>query len=150
MKTILSTLLALLLVGCSSQKIIVKNDDLSKGIVYVLPGKVQKLLSERQNNDKKVYYVLLKITDMQFRVYQDDYELADKWIENTNRYISISGKLYPLLFDFDEYFANTETASEFLSDYKAGIYKRTQKSIVRDYVYHVDFDLKGKIIYEGL
>jgi len=54
-----------------------------------------------------------------------------------------------LSFELDEYFANSETAEEFLKNQKAGIYIRTQKSVVRDNVYHIDFTLKGEVLYEG-
>lgn len=150
MKKIGYIFLFFLFVSCSTQKQIFNGRDYSKGIVYVLPGNVQKLLSNKKVKDvKNIYFVLQKTEDMKFRIYQVDYNIPDKWIQNSNRYVAIVGELYPLLFDFDEYFANTETAEEFLADYKAGIYQRTQKSKSLHNLYHIDFTIKGDVLYEG-
>lgn len=150
MKEIIFTLIFVsLFFSCSTQSKALNNKEYSKGIVYVLPGKVQKLLLEKSIKEQNVYFSLEKIEDFKFRIFLGKYEFADNWVANTNRYVSIGGKLYTLTFDLDEYFANTETAAEFLKDQDAGIYKRTQKSIVRENVYHIDFDLKGEILYEG-
>jgi hypothetical protein len=133
---------------CSSKTKVVQRD-YSKGIVYVLPGTVQKLLVDRIIEDNKIYFILKKTNEMEFRIYQATYVIPNNWIKNTSRYISVGGKLYPLLFDFDDSFANTETAEEFLNDYKQGIYKRTQAGIVREHLYQIDFTFYGEILYEG-
>ena len=134
--------------SCGGTRINMKERDYSEGIVYVLPGTVQKLLVKKQQLEN-TYYVIEKINGLQFRIFQDTYETETNWLKNTNRYISVSGKLYPLLIGYDSYFANTETAKTFLEDYKQGIYRRTRATIIRDHVYHVDFNINGKIIYEG-
>lgn len=140
-------LLLIFVAGCAAPKKIT-DKDYSNGIVYVLPGNVQKLLAQKNISDN-TYYVLKKTNDLQFRIYQEEYNVLTNWIKNTNRYVSISGKLSPLLVEFDDYFANTETAKEFLEDYKKGIFKRTQVTTTRDYTYHIDFTIKGEILYEG-
>lgn len=148
-KIIIASVLVFLFLSCSTQRIS-KSRNYSNGIVYVLPAKVQELMEKQDINKPNIYFCLEKIEGSKFRIFLGLYKSTDKWIGNTSRYVSVSDKLYPLTFDLDEYFANTETAEEYLRDQKAGIYKRTQRSIVRENVYHIDFDLKGNIIYEGL
>lgn len=140
-------LLIIFVAGCTAQKTMT-DKDYSNGIVYVLPGNVQKLLTQNSTSGN-TYYVLKKTNDLQFRIYQEEYDVLTNWIKNTNRYLSLSGKLYPILVEFDSYFANTETAKEFLENYKKGIFKRTQVTTTRDHVYHIDFTIKGDILYEG-
>ena len=114
-----------------------------------MPGKVQELLLKQDINENS-YFVLSKIDELSFRIYLDKYEKPSNWVKNTNRYISASGKLYPLLFDFDNFFANSETAKEFLENYEKGIYQRTKVTVSRDYIYHIDFNIQGDILYEGV
>lgn len=147
MKKIILIFTIIFVAGCAAPKK-TTDKDYSNGIVYVLPGNVQKLLAQKSISDN-TYYVLKKTNDLQFRIYQEEYNVLTNWIKNTNRYVSISGKLSPLLVEFDSYFANTETAKEFLEDYKKGIFKRTQVTTTRDYAYHIDFTIKGEILYEG-
>ena len=137
----------IVVVSCSTTKKIA-NRDYSKGIVYVLPGNVQKLLVQKHQSPN-TYYVIEKIDDYKFRLYQQEYIKKNNWIENTNRYISIAEDLYPVLVEFDECFANTETAKEFLNDTKNGLYLRTRVTTTRDYVYHIDFTIRGDVLYEG-
>lgn len=147
-KIVFTIILASLFLCCSTQRIL-KGKDYSTGIVYVLPGEVQMLIKKQDINKPNVYFCLEKIEEFKFRIYLDNYEISDNWVDSSNRYVSLSGKLYPLTFDFDEYFANQENVAEFLKNYKSGIYQRTQRSIVRDRVYHIDFTLKGEVLYEG-
>ena len=147
MKQLISIILIIIATGCSTTRKIVKRD-YSKGIVYDLPGNVQMLLSKK-GQSKNTYFVIEKIDKLQFRLYQQEFTKRNNWIENTNRYISVAGDLYPALIQFDYYFANTETAEEFLNDNKNGIYKRTRVNITRHYVYHIDFTIHGEILYEG-
>lgn len=138
------------LIGCScivSKKTIYDNNP--NGIVYVLPGKVQELLL-KQDINKNSYFVLSRVDELSFRIYLDKYEESFNWVKNTNRYISVSGKLYPLLFDFDNFFANSETVKEFLENYEKGIYQRTKVTVSRDYIYHIDFNIQGDVLYEGV
>lgn len=147
-------LLLIFIVGCSVSKDNLNTRDYSKGIVYVLPGKVEfflksKLLDEEAN----IYFVLERLNTSDFRIYLGKISSESSlktWIDHTNRYISVDGKLYPLIFDFDTCFANTETAEEFLLDQKAGIYKRTSIYVIREFVYHIDFTEKGDVLYEGI
>ena len=138
------------IVGCSStqrNKTIHKNN--LEGIVYVLPGNVQELLLKQSLNEKS-YFILSKIDELSFRIYVEKFDEKSNWIRNTNRYAAISGNLYPLLFDFDNFFANRETSKEFLENYEKGIYERTKVTVTRDFVYHIDFNIQGDILYEGL
>jgi len=141
-------LLFFILLGCSGLK---TGDERNyqKGIVYVLPHTVLSLLGNQFSDDEQnVHFVLYAAKD-EFTIYKTNHNEEDEWIKNTNRYISVRGKLYPLLFGTDYDFANTENAAQFLVDQEAGIYLRTQTAAIFDSVYHVTFTKKGEILYEG-
>ena len=141
-------LLIFILFGCSGLKTESKRN-YQNGIVYVLPDTVLSLLGNQFTDDEQnVHFVLYAAKD-EFTIYKTSHKEEDEWIKNTNRYIPIQGKLYPLLFSTDFDFANTENAAQFLKNEKAGIYLRTQTASIFDSVYHVTFTKKGEILYEG-
>lgn len=151
MKQLYYIFIILLILGCSTKKNIIKDKEHTRGIVYVLPDEVKARLAllHLEDDTAHIYFSLETISYLSFRIYLDKFDTKDNWVENTNRFISISDKLYPLTFDLDMYFANKETSEEFLKNQKEGIYLRSQRTIIRDHVYHIDFTFKGKILYEG-
>jgi len=147
MKKLIYFLFLPLILGCSTKKKLPERD-YSKAIIYVLPASVQNIFVEGEKNEN-TYFVLEKINDLKFRIYREKFEVKNNWIKSTNRYIFLEGKLYPLLFEYDNYFAITQNAQKYLEDYKNGIFEYTKKTTVRDHVYHVDFNIKGEVFYTG-
>jgi len=137
----------LVYVGCASTYTKQTNIH-SNGIVYLLPSKVLLNL-KKQNLECDSFFTLTSIDETSFRIYLQKFNKKNNWLKNTNRFIAIDGVLYPLLFEFDNYFANIETAGEFLDNYKKEIYQKTSVSYLREDAYHVDFNLSGEILYEG-
>ncbi|WP_417351201.1 hypothetical protein [Flavobacterium alkalisoli] len=155
MKKSIYLLFILSLFGCSSYKQVSDERDYSKGIVYVLPGKVQKALKpQMQPTDKRngIYFTLKELDGDKYRIYIQEYSVGSvmsRWVNSTNRYILVDAKLYPLLFELDDKFGVTETVEELLTNEKAGIYEYTRRYVNREYVHHVEFTRDGTILYEG-
>lgn len=122
MKNILyiTLITTLFLYSCTSLKKEAKNEK----IIYVVPNSVQNwfsdvirtpnlinkdnvyfIISSMERNNKKVYK--LRLCDLESHVSKDKY-----LIENTNRYLYINEKLYPLLNDLDEIFSVRECCNE--------------------------------------
>ncbi|MHA3787210.1 hypothetical protein ACX0HA_03300 [Flavobacterium hauense] len=140
----------LIFTGCSSKRKVVDNKIDLNGIVYVLPYQVtQRLALIDMGDTSNVCFFLEKIEDFKYRIYLEHYEENDNWAKHTNRYISISGKLYPLTFELDMIFANTEPVGEFLQNNSEGKFMRTHRYTTRDWGFHIDFTHKGEILYEG-
>lgn len=141
-------LLFFILSGCSG----LKNGserNYQTGIVYVLPHTVLSLLGNQFSDEElNVHFVLYAEND-EFTIYKVNHNQEDEWLKNTNRYIPIRSKLYPLIFGTDYNFANVENAAQFLKNEEAGIYLRTRTAPIFDSVYHVTFTKKGEILYEG-
>lgn len=138
---------SILFFSCSSTNTRSVNKIDPNGIVYILPGNVQEILLKKNLNNS--YFVLTKIEDLNFRIYVESYDKKSNWIKNTNRYIVLSDNFFPLLFEFDNYFANAETAKEYIENYNNGIYQRTIITNSRENVYHIDFNIRGDILYQG-
>lgn len=161
MRTLGFIFLCIILTGCSSQKNLdikhPKNYD-SKGIVYIFPTEVYKLLNNKINEMLKEeninIYILLDKKDSQiYRVYLGEYTESTtyaNWIQNTNRYVFVKKTLYPLIFMTDHTFAIKESSDEFLSNItESGEYSYTNIHSFRHQSYVIEFNIKGEILYEG-
>ncbi|QYJ68240.1 hypothetical protein [Flavobacterium litorale] len=149
-------LLLLLLFGCSSIKRNSSDRNYSNGIVYIIPNPVVKLASTHLNEistekEYMPYFVLYSDSGSnEYILYIINYYYQkDKWVQNTNRYVSINGTLYPLIFYTDYTFANTENAQEYLDNYKNNIYLRSMKRAIFDRVYHIAFKENGEVLSKG-
>lgn len=136
-----------LIIGCTSQHISEDARDFKKGMVYILPSNIVELLSEKIELEKKIYFVLdANPVEDEYTIYLINYTTSNNWIKNTNRYIDINGKLYPLIFGSDYTFTNNENAEEYLKNYNAGVFVRSKITPIFDNVYYVKFKSKRKII----
>lgn len=145
----------LLVISCGTQKLQNTSVDYSKGIPYILPGKVQNLLDEKVKNMEEPLYFLFDKKDINtFFISINKYDLKTfkgaNWIKNTNRYVYLKGKYYPLIFEYDQLFSTPKTAEEFLKDVDPdGSYTHSTIYILNEYSYRVEFNIRGEILYEG-
>lgn len=88
-------------------------------ITYILPDSVEirinKHIVTRSSLDNKVdyYFLLREDTPKVYNLTIIPFEVKDKtevssWINATNRYALINGRLYPLLFDYDFTFSTPD------------------------------------------
>lgn len=155
-KHIIFILLFSLIHSCNIQKVNTnKNLDYSEAIPYILPGEVQKLLYEKVKEIKyPIYFLFDKIDSYKYKISINQYDQTFKgikWIENSNRYVYLKGKFYPLIFEYDQLFSTPKTAKEFLDsvDPDDGSYTYSSIYSINEYNYYVEFNSKGEILYEG-
>lgn len=143
MRNIIFLILAISLISCGSQQ---KKSE----IIYFLPFNVKEKISEKLktiNNLDEVSFTLGNDNAGNYIIYlnqpkEDEYKF---WINNTNRTVFIDGKLYPIVFETDEYFSYPEN-KEIVLD-KMNKEETLRKIIViRDNVFNVKFKLGGEII----
>jgi len=145
MKKVIVGIIYGLLISCSSQNVPQQIKNYEKGMVYVLPSNIVELLSERIEDSKSIYFVLDSNQD-EYTIYLLNYTKSNNWVENTNRYVDIKGKLYPLIFGSDYTFANKENANEYLINYKSGVFIRSERIPLFDNVYYIIFKSKGEVV----
>lgn len=150
MRKIIIVFIGCLLLGCSSQQITKSKRDYSSGIVYILPESVIELLYKNIDNDD-IYFMLNPQGDDEFTLYIHRSAKSNKWTKNTNRYINIKGKLYPLIFHSDYTFANSESAEEYLENYDKGVFVRSKTILIMDNKgRYIEFKSNGTIISNSL
>ena len=154
MKKILIILTAFILLSCSSQRMVVYKNNYDKGVPYILNANVQKLLVEKMKKVKDSAYFLLNKLDsdnyeISLREYKEPISVI-KWIENTNRFVYLNGRFYPLIFESDQVFSVQMTTKEFKDSISPdGSYTLNKIRILDEHPYRVKFNVKGEILYEG-
>ncbi len=133
---------------------IVYKNNYDKGIPYILNGNVQKLLVEKINKVKdSAYFLLDKLDSNNYEISLREYRepvSAIKWIENTNRFVFLNGRFYPLIFESDQVFSVQMTTKEFKNSVSSdGSYTLNKIRIIDEHPYRVKFNVKGEILYEG-
>lgn len=79
----------------------------NNAIQYVLPDRVELLLDsciKKSEGQTKFFFIIRK--DSLYNISIVRYKKNEernliKWVEQTNRYLRIADKIYPLLFDYD-------------------------------------------------
>lgn len=110
----------ILLISCSS----IKNTASQEKIIYVVPDSVQNwfsnvIKSPNLLNKDDVYFIISSMEIENSKAYKlvlcdlDNYIFKDSYfVKNTNRYLYIDKKLYPLLSDLDQIFSVRECCNE--------------------------------------
>lgn len=103
------------LVGCTTQKQYAKNKVI---IPYMMPNDITQTLSEAIS-DKKESYLFFTLS----RNKRGDFSICIKdtrnfknlnWTKNSNRHLLLNGKYFPLIFDYDDIFANSLSGKNLL------------------------------------
>lgn len=144
----------ILLAGCVIQNKTNNVNFDSDGIIYLFPKSVQQLLNDKiEKEEEQLYFIIDKISKTEYRLYVNVLRdsLSQKvWIDNTNRFLYLRRELYPLIFASDEDFSTTKSAKSFLESISPnGSYESIKISVMRHNVYHIDFTVRGEILYEG-
>lgn len=122
-------------------------------IIFIFPDSVEQKLYEqiiRYDNYEKLNFefYLNSLKDGKFRLtYSCSAHVHDNyWAKNTNRFILINDREYPLLFDYDSKFS-TKKPSE------VGRYRQREGTIERSVFiyegYNITFDEFGRFIEES-
>lgn len=143
MRNIIFLILAISLISCGSQQ---KKSE----IIYFLPFNVKEKISEKLktiDDVNKISFTLGNDTAGNYIIYlnqprEDEYKF---WINNTNRAVFIDGKLYPIVFESDEYFSYPEN-KEIVLDKMSKEETLRKIIVIRDNVFNVKFKLGGEII----
>jgi hypothetical protein len=152
MKKIL-ILATFILLSCSNQKKIAHRN-YNNGIPYILNVNIQKLLVEKLKSIQNSAYFLLDKLDsdnyeISLRVYKEPVSTI-KWIENTNRFVYLNGRFYPLIFESDQIFSVQMTTKEFINNISTdGSYTLNKIRIIDEQPYRIKFNVKGEILFEG-
>jgi len=119
-------------------------------ILYILPDKVEALLYKKIKDTCNISFCL-EITKRLSR-YDSEFIIImikgkpNYWAENSNRFILISDKTYPVYFDYDTYLSTQDTSGIGEFGNREGTYKSTR------YLHHgfyIVFSKNGKIIEIG-
>jgi hypothetical protein len=153
MKKIL-ILITFVLLSCSNQRTIVYKNNYDKGIPYILNANIQKLLVEKISKVKdSAYFLLDKLDSNNYEISLREYKgpvSAIKWIKNTNRFVYLNGRFYPLIFESDQVFSVQMTAKEFNDSISPdGSYTLNKIRILDEHPYRVKFNIKGEVLNEG-
>jgi len=122
-------------------------------IIYILPDRVEQKLYEQVKNidpdgNFNFEFYLESKDKGKFRItftYKD--QLNNYWTNNTNRFVLINKKKYPLIFDYDSLFSTSKPK-------ELGEYGHREGSILRSLFiyegYNLTFDKTGEYILENL
>jgi hypothetical protein len=121
-------------------------------IIYIFPDKVEQKLYEQMKE-------LVSIEDYNFEFYlqtvdRDKFRLTyscyrgqsnNYWVNNTNRFVLINGKRYPLILDYDSLFGTNKPK-------EVGEYGHREGFILRSLFiyegYNITFDRAGECLSE--
>lgn len=145
------TFIALLFISCNSTSVVQQNKN---QILYFLPIDVEeelKLYLEKNENLKKNVSFEIRKNGGDFTIFTskpDNY-----WCNNTNRFVVINKKLYPLFFDYDFLFGSAESSEKALKKLmNASDRSEFARKVVYNHyynVFHIKFTEKGKILEKG-
>lgn len=118
-------------------------------IIYIFPDKVEVKFYEYIKKEKIDNYgfYMTNDSDQKFRVYiyKCDGINNNYWQINTNRYLIIKDKKYPLFFDYDTFFSTREP-------FEIGVYGKREGYILRSHPifegYSITFDKTGELLSE--
>lgn len=123
-------------------------------IIYILPDKVEMKLYEQIESynsvtNSKLEFYLESIERETFRIvfsrFQD--KSNNYWVDNTNRFVLIKDRKYPLILDYDLKFSTMKPS-------EVGEYGQREGLILKSLFiydgYNITFDLKGNILKEDL
>lgn len=129
-----------------------KHHDESSTIMYILPARVTELLKAEIGKTPGKVFLLFehRSADCTIRLVRDYESMPSPWVSKTNRKAYINGKLYPVIFRLDQWFATPDDATEIMKRFQGGANPPHQ--IVGDLArgaYYVRFRLKGEILEAG-
>lgn len=153
-KIIITIVVTFILNSCNSakNKSFKESNLIDEKIVYILPHKVNILLTKKiKEFDTDITLTMGSFRENQYLIYVNkiNNEKQNIFFKNTNRVIFINNEFYNLQFLFDEKFATNDTKKEFLENITDESILIKKRITMRHNVYHIIFDDKGKIIYEG-
>ncbi|WP_334125018.1 hypothetical protein [Empedobacter brevis] len=139
------------LTSCGIKHIDLHQSNIDSKIIYILPESVQDLIIQKTDSINKPFYLLLDTQNNNFRIYIDF--IKDKgienWVNKTNRYTYINKKFYPIIFKYDEVFSTPDDIKEVIKKLDNKNYDINSIYIRRYDVFHIDFNKKGFIFYNG-
>lgn len=139
-------------VSCSSTKKTAEDFNEAKTIVYFVPHSVEELLEVEIKKGGNIYFELWN-EDSCYRVFLHHSEpgVQNPWITRSNRKIFLTGKFFPIVFDFDRKFAVVDNGKEVLRKFSLDKYPTFDKSLVMNHgSYYIKFDkTTGKVIQSG-
>lgn len=128
------------------------NSQTRDSIIYIFPDKVEHKLFQYIQNDNKhrdcPYSFFLETEGVDaYRVFVscNAKESENFWVKNTNRFVIIKDKFYPLVVDYDSLFSTNKPN-------EIGKYGRREGFVWRTYFlnegYNLSFDRYGKKVKE--
>ena len=119
-------------------------------IIYVFNDKIEKKLYEHLEQEELIgncIFYLTKIDFDKYKVYlsKSNEDNIDYWELNTNRYLIVKDKKYPLLFDYDMTFSTRKPLEILAYGEREGNVLRTSPIFEG---YNLTFNLMGEIITE--
>lgn len=122
-------------------------------ILYIIPDSVEvRIYEETKKIDLSkfnLYFFLSKIDKNIYRInyssFPNDSKSKNPWIDNTNRFLIVNNRKFPLIFDYDSSFS-TQTNT------MLGSFGEREGNIQRSYIifegYSITFKRDGTIISE--
>lgn len=154
MRSIVLFLFTIYIIGCTPTNNYISNaNQNTETIPYLLPMPVQILLEKKMNEElNTLYFSLDRKSEQNYIIYLEKYDPSQEivfWVKNTNRYVYVGNHFYPLIFKLDEIFSTPEGGEKVKDKLKTNDFKLKEVNRIRHNVYHIEFNKKGQILYEG-
>ncbi|KAA5531604.1 hypothetical protein [Paenimyroides baculatum] len=128
---------------CYSQNRKITNKELCNGVLYKLPSKVQKSLSEKLKEKSNVYMELSQESDSIYRIYINEY-IDNVFIEKSNKFIIVDGVPYRILLSTDYTFGVKQSPKDILTQIeKNEVYMSTSLMKINDSNEYIEFDIRN-------